>query len=118
MLTKQAIEERYSQHEPELLAKIWIGRIGCGAQNLAEKINQYVPDGKEKDNALEKIDEALMWANVAISRANPEFMTPAQEYAYTPKSQPIEEVITDPKEAEKWTGAYEEAYPGITKETK
>lgn len=41
-------------------------RLTCEA--LAILIDSYIPDGREKDIALEKIEEASFWANAGLSR--------------------------------------------------
>lgn len=38
------------------------------ALELAHVVNKECPDSREKDNALDKISEAIMWANAAIAR--------------------------------------------------
>lgn len=35
---------------------------------LANVFNQLVPDGREKDLAITKLEEAMFWANAAIAR--------------------------------------------------
>lgn len=38
-------------------------------RQLADFINEHVPDGQEKSLAITKLEEVMMWANAAIARA-------------------------------------------------
>lgn len=44
-------------------------RAACMA--AAHRINETAPDGREKSLAITKLEEAMMWGNAAIARANP-----------------------------------------------
>lgn len=37
-------------------------------RQLADYINDNVPDGREKSLAITRIEEAMMWANAALAR--------------------------------------------------
>lgn len=38
------------------------------AEDLAHRINDLVPEGREKSTALTKLEEVLFWANRGIAR--------------------------------------------------
>lgn len=43
-------------------------RVHC--LELAEFVNENVPDGREKSLAITHLEEAMFWANAAIARAS------------------------------------------------
>lgn len=43
-------------------------RVACG--NLAIKLNESLPEGRELSVALTKLEEVMFWANAAIARNN------------------------------------------------
>lgn len=50
--------ERVAQHETARAA----------VKDLALRLNALLPDGPEKELAIVRLEEALMWANAAIAR--------------------------------------------------
>jgi hypothetical protein len=44
-------------------------RTYCG--HLAEQLEEWLPEGREKSLAITHLEETMMWANAAIAR-NPE----------------------------------------------
>lgn len=38
------------------------------AKELARTINDLCPDGREKDKALARVEEAMFWANAGVAR--------------------------------------------------
>lgn len=74
MANKQRqIRERftfYLSRDPEIIDAHKQIRLTCEA--LALLIDAYVPDGREKEISLIKIEEASFWANAAISRKHGE----------------------------------------------
>lgn len=65
------IENDFTYHPPtdDMVPKFPI--IRNLAKELAHKIDELVPDGREKSLALTKLDEAVFWGNAGIAR-NPE----------------------------------------------
>lgn len=43
-------------------------RSSCWA--LADDMNDYLPEGREKSLAITKLEEVMFWANAAIARYN------------------------------------------------
>lgn len=42
-------------------------RQGC--RQLADRLNNLLPEGREKSAAMTKLEEVMFWANAAIARA-------------------------------------------------
>jgi hypothetical protein len=61
------IEESFTHHEPTQDQCAIYGIIRANAKGLAYVIDHNCPGSKEKAIALEKLEEAVMWANKAIS---------------------------------------------------
>lgn len=45
--------------------------LHAGAIEFAEWLDSFLPDGREKDIALERLQEASMWAHAAIANGEP-----------------------------------------------
>jgi Mg2+ and Co2+ transporter CorA len=67
----KALENRFTFHPPTSEdIKDNYQRIRGEALKLALLINELAPESNEKDNAIDCLDEAVMWANAGIARAN------------------------------------------------
>lgn len=42
--------------------------LNVGARYLEYRINELCPKGRERKNALQRLEEVVMWANKAIAR--------------------------------------------------
>jgi hypothetical protein len=62
------ITNRFTYHAPNYEQRKLHTTIRNIAYNFASCINGLVPDSPEKDIAINKLDEAVMWANAAIAR--------------------------------------------------
>jgi hypothetical protein len=63
------IEHRFGYHMP--VSSFTVRRhedVRKIALNVALLWDEVLPEGREKEIAIEKLEEALMWANAAIAR--------------------------------------------------
>ena len=64
------IEHRFKFHAASRQEKAdehTSARQGC--RELADRLNELCPDGREKSIAITKLEEVMFWANAAIARA-------------------------------------------------
>jgi hypothetical protein len=61
------IENSFTYHAPKDDQQTRYVELRDTAKHLAEKINNLVPNSREKSLAITKIEEAIMWANKAIA---------------------------------------------------
>lgn len=68
-MNDNALENRFTYHpvRSEDQAKTY-ERIRAAGKEFARIVNELAPERPEKGTAIDKIDEAVMWANAAISR--------------------------------------------------
>lgn len=70
MIDSKELDNRFTHHPPRDADDVEIHvHIRRQAMAFAEQVNAHVPDGREKDLALARIEEAAMWANAGIARA-------------------------------------------------
>lgn len=70
-VTEEELRKRFSYHRPtQAQADIVFPRVRTSGQQLARLITELVPEGREQSLALTKVEEAVMWANAGIARAN------------------------------------------------
>lgn len=62
------IDNRFTYHSPTGDQPERYAGLRERAKEFAHLIDDYCPDGAEKAKALDRLDEAVMWANAAISR--------------------------------------------------
>lgn len=62
------IDAAFTYHRPTSGDVDSITLIRGDCKDLAESIDQLVPDGREKSVALTKLEEVMMWANAGIVR--------------------------------------------------
>lgn len=62
------IEARFSRHTLSEDDVDYSNYIRDSAKNLAHYVSQIFPDGPEKDKAIDKLDEFVMWANAGLAR--------------------------------------------------
>lgn len=69
MSSVQDIEHRFAFHAATTQEKRdEHTSVRAACRDLALRVQQDVPEGREKALALTKIEEAMMWANAAIAR--------------------------------------------------
>lgn len=67
-MLKSAITQKFTYHAPKEGQPEKYGAIRLMAKELAYFLNDKCPDSEEKNMAIQKLDEAVMWANAAIAR--------------------------------------------------
>lgn len=63
------IENKFRYHEPKGDQPQKYAMLRNMGRELAELVNNMVPDSREKSLAMTKIEEAIMWANAGIARS-------------------------------------------------
>lgn len=63
------LESRFTYHAPREGQPEMYQIIRFNARELASRIDELCPDGREKSLAVTKLEEAVMWANAAIARS-------------------------------------------------
>jgi len=73
LTSEEDIDNRFTTHPPTTYERRHAhesARSLC--KTLAHHFNDVLPDGREKEVALTKIEEAMFWANASIARQPPE----------------------------------------------
>lgn len=68
-MSPEDIENRFAFHaasRQEKRDEHTSARQGC--RQLADRLNDLLPDGREKSTAITKLEEVMFWANAAIAR--------------------------------------------------
>lgn len=61
-------DDRFKFHLMDKDQKMYSDKLREKIANVADIIDIYCPDGREKDLALTKLEECLMWVNKSLSR--------------------------------------------------
>ena len=69
-MNRAEIERRFKRHIPDDGQNAWMDLGRMHVTNLAQWIDEFCPDNKEKDQALNRLDECLFWMNGSILRHN------------------------------------------------
>lgn len=59
---------RFTYHPPKNDQATRYEKLRFNGLNLADMINELVPDSREKSLAITHLEQAVMWANAAIAR--------------------------------------------------
>lgn len=59
---------RFTYHPPRADQIPLYEQMRARTRELAEWVNEVVPDGREKSLAVTHLEEAVMWANAGIAR--------------------------------------------------
>jgi hypothetical protein len=62
------LENSFTYHSPKDDQPARYVELRETAKYLAEKINNLVPNSREKSTAISKLEESIFWANAAIAR--------------------------------------------------
>jgi len=68
MIEPQEIENRFKYHRPYSDKAQRHDAIRKTMEMAAMHVNRACQDGREKNLAITKLEEAMMWANAAIAR--------------------------------------------------
>lgn len=69
MIDPRDIEHRFAFHAADTQEKRDAhGSVRQHCRQLADYINEHVPDGREKSLAITHLEETMMWANAALAR--------------------------------------------------
>jgi len=68
MVGKLELDKRFTYHPPKEDQAERYGLIRKEAHDLADTIDIYCPESREKSLAITKLEEAVMWANASIAR--------------------------------------------------
>ncbi len=68
-MDNQDLENRFTYHAPASHSQVKIYQVIREAGlALANLIDGYAPDSREKSLAITSLEEAVMWANAAVAR--------------------------------------------------
>lgn len=62
------LESRFTYHPPKDGQPERYVAIRDKARELASLIEMSCPDSRERDTAIDRLDECVMWANASIAR--------------------------------------------------
>ena len=62
------IENNFTYHAPNIASQQKYESLLKNAKHLANLINEYCPESREKSLAFTNLEQAIMWANASIAR--------------------------------------------------
>lgn len=63
------LANRFEYHQPVGTGKIMAHQaVRESLADMAARLNDWLPDGREKALVMTKLEEAMFWANAAIAR--------------------------------------------------
>lgn len=65
---KEQIEHNFKYYAPKIDQPKMYELIRVGGKELALLVNTLCPHSREKNLAITKLEEVIMWANAAIAR--------------------------------------------------
>lgn len=68
MMTPDELHKRFYYHPPKNDQAARYQRLRDNFKDLADEIDQAVPDSREKATALTHLETAMFWANAGIAR--------------------------------------------------
>lgn len=66
-MTPSEMDRRFDYHPPKD-GGIRHSEIRARVRNLADELDDMLPEGYEKSVAITKLEEALFWSNAAVAR--------------------------------------------------
>lgn len=67
-LTNEDLNNRFTYHKPNEKTIMTHQLIRNFGLELANELNNLLPDGREKSLAITKLEEVVMWANASLAR--------------------------------------------------
>jgi len=64
----EEIDKRFTYHPPIGGQLYRYNALRMAGRTLADAVNSLCPESREKEIAITKLEEAVMWANAAIAR--------------------------------------------------
>jgi len=62
------LQNRFTYHPPKPAQVKTYEEIRDQCHRLAQNLNSWCPDGREKSLAITKLEEVVFWANASIAR--------------------------------------------------
>jgi hypothetical protein len=67
-MDQAVINNNFTHHTPNASQIVKYQEIRAKAKELAELLNEFCPDSREKSLAITNLEQAVMWANASIAR--------------------------------------------------
>ena len=68
-MDRNELGNRFTYHPPRSQERIDAHQSVChGCEELAARLDDLLPDGREKESAMTKIEEVMFWANASLAR--------------------------------------------------
>lgn len=68
-MTPSDIDHRFTHHPPTAIKVERHESVRADAKALAHRLNETLPEGREKSLAITHLEEVVFWANAAIARS-------------------------------------------------
>lgn len=67
-MTTEEMAKRFTYHKPKANQPERYEKLRAKAKELAEMIDELVPECREQSSAFTNLEQAVMWANAGIAR--------------------------------------------------
>lgn len=67
-MEENELSVRFTYHPPKGDQAFRYEKLRFNGRNLADMINELVPESREKSLAMTNLEQAVMWANAGIAR--------------------------------------------------
>jgi hypothetical protein len=64
------LRNRFTYHAPDNDKRFKHETVRSLLGDMAEELNDYLPEGREKSLVMTHLEEAMFWSNAAIARNN------------------------------------------------
>lgn len=69
-MSPEDLENRFTYHAPNGEKVALHSGVRGACRILADLLNEFLPEGREKSLAITHLEEVMMWANASIARDN------------------------------------------------